>query len=131
MTRGPQDRPLLLALLQNNPILWKLIATWPNVERPEGWNAGGHANARQELYDRWAALSGVSRWDVRAAWKILFKNGILREDGTVDPAAEQYAYLAMVDEMPPELKRRTLARIQERERSAAAPNERRAQEGNG
>ena len=84
----PSDSPALLLMLDGNPTLQKLIATWPNA-----WRSGAK---KHEQIATWAALTGLRDIEVDAAWRTLFDNGFCRRDGTVDPYAARYlASIAM------------------------------------
>jgi hypothetical protein len=87
-TKSPTDSPALLLLLDGNPTLQKLIATWPNA-----WRSGAK---RHEQVETWAKLTGLRDVEVEAAWRTLFENGFCRRDGTVDEFANRYlASMAM------------------------------------
>jgi hypothetical protein len=80
--------PALLLLLDENPTLQKLIATWPNA-----WRAGAK---KHEQIETWAALTGLRPIEVEASWRTLFENGFTHRDGTVDEYASKYlASIAM------------------------------------
>ncbi len=86
--KSPSESPSLLLLLDGNPTLQKLIATWPNA-----WRAGAK---KSEQVDTWAALTGLRDVEVQAAWRTLFENGFVHKDGSVDEYAARYlASIAM------------------------------------
>jgi hypothetical protein len=86
--KTPTDSPALLLLLDGNPTLQKLIATWPNA-----WRAGAK---KHEQIATWAALTGLREVEVEASWRTLFDNGFVDRDGTVDEFAAKYlASIAM------------------------------------
>jgi hypothetical protein len=87
-TRTPTENPALLLMLDGNPTLQTLIATWPNA-----WRSGAK---KHEQVVTWAAVTGLRPVEVANAWRTLFENGFCRRDGTVDEFAAKYlASLAM------------------------------------
>ena len=79
---GPSERPELLVVLRDNPILWALVATWPQVRLAK--------TRRDKVAEKWARCANRRTAEVEAAWDALFQNGICRRDGTVDPSAARY-----------------------------------------
>jgi hypothetical protein len=82
----------LLLLLDGNPTLQKLIATWPNA-----WRAGAK---KHEQIATWATLTGLREVEVEAAWRSLFENGFIAKDGTVDPFAARYVASIAMGRLP-------------------------------
>lgn len=87
---GPTERSELLVVLDNNPAAWKMVATWPNVQLLGETVLVDNEAGRRAMVKRWAALSGLTREEVRRLWPTLHENGICRMDGTVDDSARRY-----------------------------------------
>jgi hypothetical protein len=72
-----------LVLLEHDPGLQALVATWPACGHAEGdW---------KRSIDAWSRASGIAPWLIRLAAPRLFLNGICAEDGTA--ASEALAFL--------------------------------------
>src|SRR5574341_718316 len=108
----PRERPHLLGLLEGRRSLWALIATWPNVPHPEGWRES--REGRRAVMCAWSRISGMPEFQIRHVWRMLFDNGFVREDGSVDPAVDAYVQDRAVEGLPSELRRIALAQIEQR-----------------
>ena len=81
MTVTPTQRPSLLMLLTRDVVAHRLIAAWPNVDR---------SGSRSDIIMRWSRMANVRPMEVRLKWPLLFDNGFLSEDGTVDSMTSKY-----------------------------------------
>jgi len=73
--------PAALTLLAQSPILLRLSATWPRVER---------SLDERTTFERWARISGVPISMVIEQAPILFENRICRRSGETDEVAQKY-----------------------------------------
>jgi len=90
--QGPSENQSLLTMLDDNPVLRKLIGTWPNA-----WRVGAK---KHEQITTWAALTLLREVEVEASWRALFENGFCRKDGTVDPLAARYVASFALSRLP-------------------------------
>jgi hypothetical protein len=86
MDQQPYRVPM--RLLDGDPSMRRLIMTWPNVERAEGWRET--RNGRNAVIRLWSAISGVPQFEIRHLWLKLFNNRFIDDDGTVPDAVMNY-----------------------------------------
>ena len=75
-------RPAALVFLRDNPAAQRLAAAWPHVTRRDA--------APLALAAEIAALANVARSVAAKTLPVLRAAAICRDDGTLDPLAEQY-----------------------------------------
>jgi hypothetical protein len=90
--KPPSVNQSLLALLDDNATMRKLIGTWPNAYLPSA--------KRHEQVTRWAALTMLREVEVEDCWRALFENGFCRRDGTVDAMAAKYCAAIPMGRLP-------------------------------
>lgn len=108
MTPQPQERPQLLSVLQGDRAMWQLISTWPNMPKQPEWTEDWHQTpeGKARIIAVWSRLSDVSQTEIKKrCWRVLFGNGFLAYDGTVDRAADQYVGHAMMSGAPAAMRR--------------------------
>lgn len=74
--------PSALVFLQGDVKAQRLAVAWPLAYRPN--------SKENAIYDRWCVASGLPLSIVVRIGPSLRANGICRDDGTVDPLAQQY-----------------------------------------
>lgn len=90
--KTPEEEFSLLLLLDGNTAAQRLIATWPNAYRSGA--------KKHEQIATWAAISGLREIEVSALWRMLFENGFVRRDGTVDDQAAKYLRTIAAGRLP-------------------------------
>jgi hypothetical protein len=89
---GPSDVQILLAVLHEDPVAWRLVAAWPNLNR--------RAYDRKARAAVWARLAGVREVDARKLGPKLLGNGICRKGGKIDPLAERMIWTELMRKLP-------------------------------
>ena len=75
-------KPAALVYLRDNVAAQRLAVAWPLVPN--------RARGEKALVREWARLADVPPHQAEALAAVLRAHGICRDDGTVDPLAEQY-----------------------------------------
>lgn len=109
----------VLGYLGDNRRIQAVVRSWPDVRLPSPtWR--NDVKERRAVLARWAALAAVPVFELKGYVNRLFDTGILRIDGTVDPAAELYVLHADLERAPLAVRRRLLERIGLAEEKAKA-----------
>jgi hypothetical protein len=96
--KTPSEQKSLTVMLDGNPTLQKLVATWPNAYR--------QGAKKHEQISTWAALAMLRDVEVADAWRALFENGFCRKDGTIDEFAAKYLETMVISRLPAAARRR-------------------------
>ncbi len=75
-------KPAALVYLRDNVAAQRLAVAWPLVE--------DRARAEKSVLRDWARLADVPLHQAEALAPVLRSHGICRDDGSLDPLAEQY-----------------------------------------
>lgn len=75
-------KPAALVYLRDNVAAQRLAVAWPLVE--------GRTRTEKIVLREWARVADVPPHQAEALAAVLRAHGICRDDGTVDPLAEQY-----------------------------------------
>jgi len=75
-------KPAALVYLRDNVAAQRLAVAWPLVE--------GRTRAEKIVLREWARIADVPPHVAESLAAVLRAHGICRDDGTIDPLAEQY-----------------------------------------
>jgi hypothetical protein len=94
-----------LVLIEGDPELQRLVATWP-VVGVDVAGLGQDVTITDELAERWEEASGVDRDDCKRRAPALWINELLGPGGHVDPAAIGFIRQRIIEKLPKSVRER-------------------------
>ena len=93
----PSQRKALLELVLTYADVRILVATWPN--------AYVKGMSKKRMIFRWSLVSGLREIEILNRWRLLFDNGICKEDGTVDQTVDRLLESLVWSQIPAEARK--------------------------